>query len=133
MELAQIPGEADAHLFQHAGAARNPHHVGPQLRIGGDEGALDVDGRPGLLVRCSAEGRRNLDRIARAAHIGEIVGRALARTGAVLAPFIACEIDIGIDALRTLEGNTRRRAPRRPAIRGKTGLVLRPEAVHDEA
>jgi len=132
-ELAQILGKADAHFFEHTGAAGDPHHVRPKFRVSRNESPFYIDRCPGLAIRGGAKRRRDFHRIARASHVGEIVRRAFARAGTVLTPFVAREIDVGIYTLRSLKRDARRRAAGGPAILRKSRLVLRPEAVHEEA
>ena len=71
----------------------------PQARIGGDESALHIDRRNGLLVARRLESVGNGDRIARALHAGEKRFRAEPGAGAVLAPFVAREAFAREDAV----------------------------------
>ena len=103
-----------------------------QPRIGGDEGALNIPWVPLLLVMRGGELRRDGDRLPCPTHIGEIIRRALARTGAMDGPFMPREALIRINAFRLVEGDLRRVAASRPAVRRIAVGILRPEPVHDK-
>ncbi len=90
-EIAQVAGQADARLLQGAALAGHRHHARPQTRVGGDEGALDVERRHEQIFAQGFQFGRNRHGVARRAHIGKIVLRALAGTGAMGAPFVPGE------------------------------------------
>jgi len=88
LELPKILGKADPDLLKLAILACHAKHARPQPRICGNEGADNVDWRPGLHFIGRSERDGNGDYIAGAADIGKIVGGTLARTGAMFRPFV---------------------------------------------
>ncbi len=100
VKIAQILGKADPDFLQNAARAGNAQHSGAQTPIGGDECALNVHWRPGLISLCVLERLRNHDCFARSSHIVEIICWTFAGADAVLAPFISRQPFIWVEAGR---------------------------------
>src|ERR1700733_6240231 len=106
-KVVQVLREADPHFLQFALGAFDGEHARPEPRIGGDKGALNIERRPGLHMLRIAELRWNGDRLARLAHVAEIIRGAFAGTGSVFSPLETGKSKVGIESTHRLQGKLR--------------------------
>src|SRR6478735_8826715 len=132
-EPAQILGQADTDLLKDPPSAGNRNHVGPQARIGIDEGPLDLARQHLRPAVQAVETVRDAHEFPRLPDRAEIAARAFPRAGPVLAPLIARQVIVREEPLGVGQGRLRDEAAAGLAEARVALLPLRPQAVGHEA